>query len=267
MIPHFINHYRSLGIESFYITCHAEFEGDPGFQLCKKYVRECGLDAFHAHVGPWSLDLNQRLLRHAMDENPADWYVVADSDEFQVYDRPLPELVELCEADGYDYVGGCFLDRLGEGGRFPEVQSATPLWEQYPLAGSVSAGLLRALPLKVPLVRSGVDLMSGQHGVCEGRGLPRSESYVQVHHFKWTATVVRRLEERAERFQDEARRKTHGAIVRETNRFLSHVRRHRGVIDIEDPRLRIRPSGSDFHNYPLWTEVADEAQGWKWMLT
>lgn len=261
--PHLIRHYRAAGIESFLLIRQAESIDDPAYRRLEEHARDVGVEFFHSHIGPYGLDLHQRLIRHAMDEHPDDWYVVADSDEFHVYDRPLHELVELCEKGGYDYVSGCFLDRVAVDGTFPEIGEES-LWEQYPLAGSVSAALLRALPLKVGLVRGGVELLTGQHGAPEARALPRSESEIQVHHFKWTGAVLRRLEQRSSRV--EGATALDGAVSRESRRFLAHVWRHGGRIDVEDPRFRFHACRDAYGDHPRWTEVAEEAQGWQWTL-
>ena len=265
LLPHLVDHYRGLGIESFQLVWHSESASDPRHELAEAFLRRAGLTFLHRHVGPYDEDLQQRMVRFAMSQNPDDWYVVADLDELQVTDRPLLELVELCEREGYDHVNGCFVDRVATDGSFPDVGSAS-LWQQYPLAGSVSAGLLRALPLKTTMARGWVDLLPGQHGAPAGRGLPRDRGYVQVHHFKWTGSVVTRLRRRVERFSGGAASGMHMAIAREALTFLEHVERHDGRIDTAFDRFRLEPCGSGYHDHPRWNEIADEAQGWRWAL-
>ncbi|TDC15879.1 hypothetical protein E1265_26060 [Streptomyces sp. 8K308] len=145
--------------------------------------------------GPWHEDFNSALLRETMAEHPNDWWVVADLDEFHVYDRPLPDFLAYCEREGYDFVEGAFLDRVAENGELPEVGGlgAVPLWRRYPLAGMLTLPLLGARPTKVTLARGFVELDLGQHRAWTGSGAPVHEIYAQVHHFKWTASVERRL--------------------------------------------------------------------------
>lgn len=263
--PHLIRHYRAAGIESFLLIRQVESEEHPAYRRLEEYARQEGVEFLHSHIGPYRLDLHQRLIRLAMDEHPDDWFVIADSDEFHVYDRPLADLVDLCERGGYDYVAGCFLDRLAAGGDFPEIGPA-PLWEQFPLAGSVSASLLRALPLKVGLARGSVELLTGQHGAPEARGLPRSESEIQVHHFKWTGSVLRRLQQRSGTDADSSRPLVSPHVTRECHRFLSYVERNGGRIDVTDPRFRLHPCRDAYQDHPHWNDVAQEAQGWQWTL-
>lgn len=266
LLPRLVEHYRALGIESFRIVRQVLSVSAPEYAESEEYAREAGIRFCHTHVGPWSLGLHQRLIRFVMDRGPDDWYVVADSDEFHVYDRPLPDLVELCRKGGYDFVGGCLLDRLAADGGFPEVGGGS-LWQQYPLAGSISAGLLKALPLKVALTHGSVELLSGQHGAPEGRQVPYERSSVQVHHFKWTASVVARLRERIAALESDGRRAGHSAIIRENRRFLRHIDRHGGRVDVDNPRFLLRQSAGKFADYPHWHEIVTEARGWQWGLT
>jgi hypothetical protein len=265
LLPHLVDHYRGLGIESFSLIWHSESAADPWYEVADALVRRAGLTFLHRHIGPYDEDLHQRLIHFAMSQHPDDWYVVADLDELHVYDRPLSELVELCEREGFDHVNGCFVDRVAADGSFPDIGTG-PLWRQYPLAGSVSAGLLRALPLKTGIARGSVDLLPGQHGAPTGRGLPRDRGYIQVHHFKWTGSVVARLRRRVERFRDGAASGMHLAIEHEARRFLAHVETHGGRIDTACGRLRLEPCGNGYHDHPRWSEIADEAQGWRWAL-
>jgi hypothetical protein len=262
LLPHQIEHYRRLGIESFSLIRHAESAREPSFHRVERYAREAGIRLFHSHVAPWEDDINQRLVRYAMDEHPDDWHVVVDSDEFQVYDRPLAAMIEACERGGYDHATGALLDRVGPGGSFPAVTGES-IWAQFPLAGSISAGLIRALPLKAVLAHGSAELLFGQHGVPDGAALP--DVHVQVHHFKWTATALSQLRDRLER-HEQGRWHPHPAVIRETRRFLQHVDRAGGRIDCTEPRLKVAPAGGRYTDYPWWSEVVREAAGWQWTL-
>ncbi|HEY1094128.1 MAG TPA: glycosyltransferase family 2 protein [Glycomyces sp.] len=263
LLPHLVDHYRSLGVESFFVIRQVDTVDSPAYERIGAAAEAADIELFHTHVGPWSLQVNQRLVRFAMTKHPRDWFIAVDGDEFQVYDRPLHELIERCESAGATHVNGCFLDRIGPEGTLPEI-GAGPLWDQFPLAGSVSAGLLRALPLKVGIARGDVALVTGQHGTAHGRGLPRSESFIQVHHFKWTASAVERVARRVERMSAHEGDPIYRSIIKESMRFLDHVRGHGGRFDTADPRFRLRECGSEYGDHPEWKAIAEEAQQWRW---
>jgi hypothetical protein len=265
LLPRFLEHYRARGVESFYLVRHAESAAAPGYRRIAEHAAAAGIPLFHSQVGPWSLELQQRLFRYVMDEHPDDWFVIADSDEFHVYDRPLRAIVEVCEARGFDIVTGCFLDRIAANGGFPPV-GAGSLWSQFPLAGSISATLLCALPLKAALARGYVELLTGQHGAPLAVPLPSKECFVQVNHFKWTAGIVERMRRRVARYDAGELADMHPSMIRESRRFLSHVARHQGRINVDDPRLRLHPCGDGHGEHPEWDAIRFEAQGWQWTL-
>lgn len=254
VVPHMIEHYRRTGVESFLFIRHAESVDDPVYEETERVVRDAGLRLHGTHIGPWHEDLNTTLVEQAMSVRPDDWFVVADLDEFQVYDRPLVELLAWCERHGYDYVEGCYLDRVGADGTFPKVGSGSS-WEQFPLAGGISFPLLGATPTKVVLARGRVRLELGHHTAKHGRGAPHRDAYMQVHHFKWNDTVVGRTRLRHARFTSGAWRLTYPSVVSETIRLLDHVAAHDGRIDVAEPLFMFHPCGDAFTDYPQWTEM------------
>ncbi|GAA2848295.1 hypothetical protein GCM10010517_05540 [Streptosporangium fragile] len=254
VVPQMIEHYRGLGIESFHLVRHAESAGSEVYERTAEIVEEAGLKLARTHVGPWDEDLNSRLIQEAMDERRDDWFVVADLDEFQLYDRPLPDLLAWCEREGYDLVEGCYLDRLGRDGSFPEVLPG-PLWEQFPLAGMLSFPLLGATPTKVTAARGGIRLEHGHHRALNGRAVPHREVYAQVHHFKWNDSVVSRMRRRKDKFQSGEWKLVFPTVVGEVLRFLDHLAAHGGRIDVSEPLFMFHPCGDSFADYPHWAEA------------
>jgi hypothetical protein len=266
LLPHFVEHYRNMGVESFRLICHADAPSDDDYVHLRDVCRELEVEPIHSYFGPWRDKLNQRLKAYAMSRSPDDWFVVADMDEFHVYSHPVRELLEKCERLGFDHVNGCFLDRVGAGGELLKLDTA-PLWKRYPLAGAVSTGISKALPLKTGLARGRVELLVGHHGTVSGRGLPRSEGFIQVHHFKWTESTLLRLRHRVDSLSQGRWQKDHYALIREAKAALAHLDAHGGRINVDDEGLRIAPCGLDYADHPLWEQIADESEGWSWTLT
>jgi hypothetical protein len=254
VVPHMIQHYRDLGIESFILIRHAESRDSETYARAEAIVRDAGLSFAKTHVGPWDDDLNGRLIEAEMMERPDDWFVIADADEFQVYDRPLTDLVKMCERQQWALVEGCFLDRLARDGTFPSI-TAAPLWDQFPLAGMISFPLLGATPTKVVLARGRVQLESGHHRAKNGVVAPHRDVYAQVHHFKWNDSVVERMRYRKERFQSGAWKLLFVTVIGEVIRFLDHITAHDGKIDVDEPLFMLEESHRSFDDYPHWTEV------------
>lgn len=254
VVPHMIEHYRGHGVESFIFIRHAETVDDPVYQAAEDAVRAAGLALFDTHIGPWHEDLNATLIERAMSAHPGDWFVVADLDEFQVYDRPLADLLSWCQRSGYDYVEGCYLDRVALDGRLPAVVDGS-LWDQFPLAGGLSFPLLGATPTKVGLARGFVQLELGHHTARNGRGAPHRDAYLQVHHFKWNDSVVERTRLRKSRFESGEWSLVYPSVLSEAIRFLDHIAAHGGQIDVAEPLFMFAKCGAAFTDYPRWSEM------------
>jgi hypothetical protein len=248
-------HYRGLGVESFHLTGHTESFDDPEFRRARDVLARHGLEFAAVHQGPWDEDLNSYLIRAQMRRHPGDWWAVADLDEFHVYDRPLAAIIAACEAGGYDHVMGALLDRVAADGSLPALVPAVPVWAQYPLAGLVTLRVLRGATAKVTLARGDVQLHLGQHGALKGRPLPAAEACAQVHHFKWTGSVLPRLTRRVEAYSSGEWHLTYPLITAESRRLLRHLDANGGRIDVTAGKLALHPCGSDYADYEPWTDV------------
>jgi len=250
-----IAHYRGLGVEFFHVIRHIESFDDPEFERARDVLARHGLAFAAVHQGPWDEDLNAYLIRAQMRRHPSDWWVVADLDEFHVYDRPLTDIITACEVGGYDYVMGALLDRVAADGTLPALDPATSIWAQYALAGLVTLRVVRAVTSKVTLARGDVHLHLGQHGALTGRSLPATEAFAQVHHFKWTDSVRPRLTQRVQAYSSGDWHLTYPATIVGSRRMLKYLEANGGRIDVTAAKLALRRCGSDYADYEPWTDL------------
>ena len=247
VLPHMLAHYRALGIESFFIHAQVPDPHDPLLDRIEEMTRDAGCTIASIAAGAWRHDTNRELYQRTRQGRPDDWFLIADQDELQVYPRELPRILEDCDQSGYEYIEGCFLDRFARDGSFPPVSPAPSLWQQFPLAGFVSAPLLRANPNKIVAAKGRVQLGSGQHFALSGCGCPNEELYIPVHHFKWVAGIVDHLERRAH-----FRRERGDRYWEESQRFVDYCRAHDGRLDVADPSFHLAEA---LPQYPHWDEV------------
>ncbi|MGP4111847.1 glycosyltransferase family 2 protein [Streptomyces sp. 4N509B] len=261
LLPYALAHYRRLGVDRFHVVRHVERRDDPSLPRSREVMRRAGLEFVRLCVSPWHEDLNAALIREVMAAHPDDWWVVADLDEFHVYDRPLREVVAHCERRGHDHVEGAILDRVAADGRLtgPAPHGGpVPLHRQYPLAGLLTTRLLNARATKVTLARGTVELDLGQHVAWNGSPAPVAELHAQVHHFKWTASVRRRLARRVSAYESGEWRLLHRSVPGESRAVLTHLERHGGRIDTADPALGLLPCSMEYADYPGWRRLAAE---------
>jgi hypothetical protein len=256
LLPALVAHYRRLGVTTFHAVAHLADEDAESVERLHDRAAAAGIAVERTVTGPWDEDLNQRLYQETMQTHPHDWYVIADADEFHVWDRALEDVVRLCEEHGYDSAGGCMLDRVSRDGTMLEApDDVDALFETFPLAGQFAAVELGALATKVTLARGRVPLHIGQHRAAGGVPCPASVVCAQVHHFKWHARVLERLELRARRYREGAWRLRFPETLQEAEGFVHLMNRADQAIDVRDPRYLLVEAGPGFHDYPFWDAV------------
>jgi hypothetical protein len=208
LIYHFIDHYRLLGIEKFFITVNAEtpektYEGI-------RILGECGVAPKEVWIGPYYCHRKHVKLLDLQLQVKSPWTLVVDADEFLCIDKEFLSLA-LSKND-HDAFFGKLVDRYSND-PFAKVTKGLPPELTFPLHGSFldqynkEKGFTRALTKKCFLLRTGLLLSSnGQHFAVYKKNT--SEFFTGYHpiefiinHFKWTPTVLKRLQLRAERYR------------------------------------------------------------------
>ena len=255
---HMLNHYKNI-VDEMYVVVY-EWEGTnilvevgkilenfPTAKIIKVERRE-----------KFNWEVVTELYNEIKMMHPDDWWVVSDDDEFHIYPIPLPFLIEDCEENGWDIVRGGFVDRIGEGGSFPEIKAYKNIFHQFPLAGFFRYPLSGACPNKICVMKGYVELTPGQHyAKINGEILwgeqtenkliaPIDEYSVQVHHFKWDSTCVERIKAVADIRKDYA-------YSKEYLKMYQALRSNNFEIDITNPEFLIENIGDG--NFSKWKEL------------
>lgn len=244
VLPHMLEHYRALGIESFFVNLNLADEHDPVREQVDEITRRFGCGVASVTVGNWQLVLQELYLKQR-EQYPTDWFLLADQDEFQIYPAAIQDVIRACGR--WDYIRGCFVDRIARDGSFPEVLPDVPIWDQYPLGGLLTTQILGGDPRKVVSVRGPLALKKGNHHALEGTACPSRDFYIPIHHFKWTDGLEVRLGERAKSLKQ-------GGFPQwsESERFVEYSRLSGGRIDLDDPNLMVAECDPD---YPHWEKL------------
>jgi hypothetical protein len=245
-LPFMLEHYRSLGVESFFVNTHLSHDADPVREEVEAITRKFGCGVASVTVGDWQ-QVQQGLYARQRELHPDDWFVLADQDELQVYPDLLREVLNECDAQGFDYVRGCFVDRVAADGGFPPITPDRPIWDQFPMGGFLTYPILGGDPRKVVAVRGALPVMRGQHHTLSGRACPARQCYVQVHHFKWVEGLDQRLAQRA------AKLRAGGQMhYTESARFVQYYNQIGGKLNVDEPALMIAPCDP---GYRCWEQV------------
>ncbi|MBC8428568.1 glycosyltransferase family 2 protein [bacterium] len=261
MLKHMLQHYKDF-VDEIYVVVYLSSDKDRVLSEVKEITNDLNIDIHKTSVEePFNWERVTQLYNETKLLKPDDWWIVADDDEFHVYPKPVKTIIEECEEYGYRFVTGAFLDRIGEGGRFRNVNEESDIWNLFPLAGSFRLPISNACPNKVPLVKGHVEITNGQHYVrIKGQDtygdrwkhLYRSPYFIQVHHFKWDMSVTRRLKEVLSI-------KREYTYHEEYKRMFDYILDNNMKIDITDDRFKIERCGKHFEDYSQWDKIKDDA--------
>ena len=106
LIPHFIQHYSKFNVDEilFYVY-ESDLYPDLKRQVEEKIkdhknVRICGFRK--SRVFDW--EEVTAIYNSCKDEHPNDWWMVADVDEFHLYNDHPRRIADDCEKNGWDLV-------------------------------------------------------------------------------------------------------------------------------------------------------------------
>ena len=200
ILPHMLKHYEGK-VDKVYVAVYKQSDNDSILEE----IEELGIEPFIVFTEPkYNWNRVTEIYNSIKRTKPNEWWIVSDDDELQIYPEPIEDIIETCERNGYDFVTGGFLDRIGTNGTFPIVDRDTNLHKAFPLAGFFRYPMSGACPNKVTLMKGYQDVTPGQHyaqfkdgtnswGKSHPKRMPIEEVFTQVHHFKWDSTCIERI--------------------------------------------------------------------------
>jgi hypothetical protein len=253
VLPYMLGHYKSLGVDSMLINVHVADHDPPDLlSQVQEVTEKYGISPASVNYGPWYAT-EQQVYTKSRNGRPNDWFILADQDELHQYPIELHKLVEFCEREGYDYVSGCFLDRIAADGGLPPIDYSAALELQFPLGAFLTFPLHRGYPMKIVLAKGRVKIDTGQHIALTGRGCPIQEAFVQVHHYKWVAGLLPWLRQRMEVL---AAGKSPWWVM--AARTIRYYEEHNGRVDLEEPSFLVSDCSPQYKNWPKIVEMAIE---------
>jgi len=264
LLPHFIEHYSKYVDELQFVVY--ESVSSPrilnrskaiisNYDNCKivKVVRDRVFDWEKVTI----------LYNMIKSKKKNDWWVIADIDEFHLYpNNDLRGLIDTCDENLWTMVRGGFVDRIGEGGKFPKIVGDENIFDTFPYAGFFRYPLSDACPNKVTIVKGHVEITNGQHYAkinghttwrWQGWNHPDIAPYekysVQVHHFKWDETCVDRIKSVADVNQPYAYSKEYYKLYEQLKRFNFKL-------DLKNKDyLFLKCNSSDYNKYKHWDKL------------
>jgi len=261
MLPHMIKHYQNM-VDEIYVVVYRQDEND----TILSDIEELGIKPYKVVVEPkYNWERVTELYNEVKQTKPNDWWIVSDDDEFHIYPKPIKEMIGECEENGWDFITGGFLDRIGKGGTFPIVTNETNIWEEFPLGGFFRYPMSGAMPNKCCVMKGSVDVTPGQHFAVIGdtdtwreRGwnhpkrYPIEKGFIQVHHFKWDSTCIERIKEVSKTKKDYT-------YWKEYREMYIRLKRNKFLVDINEKDYYIDSIDTyDYSDYKHWSELTQK---------
>jgi len=206
MLYHMLRHYEPI-VKHFYVNIYAHHKDDPVIEEANSICEELGIKPYKIWIEEkFNWNRVTEIYNEVTSTKPDEWWIVSDDDELQVYSKPIQDIIDECEENGWEFVRGGFLDRIGEGGDFPKINNDSNVWEEMPNAGFFRYPLSLAEANKVTLLKGKHNVVPGQHFLQFDNGdtswgdyhplcYPTEKNFTQVHQFKWDYSVLQRLKE------------------------------------------------------------------------
>jgi len=224
LLPHFVDHYRALGIapRDMIAILNTPDPDSPQLREARDYCAGTGLQ-YKEWIAPYTSGTMWEKRREVQNSacDAHDWVVSADVDEFHLYPEPLPDFLDRCERLGVNVVQGVFVDRLQRAGKLTPVEPGGSVSEQFPLSaaamgtvGAIGRHHSRHSTVKVMALREGIMPARGGHDPLPDRrlrwlygaslgqftGIDRAQYRfdvpTRVDHYHWTDRLRPSLEQR-----------------------------------------------------------------------
>ena len=195
LLHHFIKHYKSIGVDNFYIVVWGdskEVKYDEIVNVLKRYDLEVYEDLRDVNNG--SPQFLTDIYNKITSTKPDDWWIVADLDEFAVFPKPLDKFIyEDLVYNDIDFMHGIMLDRIGKNGEFSELKYDDDIWEEIPNVGFINRFIRDNDVRWCGLLKGKYELSAGQHTLTHllmhpdgwKEYIKDNPPKIQVHNFTW----------------------------------------------------------------------------------
>ena len=268
MLRHMLNHYKDI-VDDIFVVVYLSSDKDRVLSEVKKITRDLNIDIHKQTIEePFNWERVTELYNETKLLKPNDWWIVSDDDEFHLYPKPINQLIEDCEENGYKFITGAFLDRIGEGGSFPSIDDDSDIWNEFPLAGTFRYPISNACPNKTVVMKGDIQVTNGQHyAMIDGQDTygdrwmhdlryPVGDCFIQVNHFKWDVSVLNRL-------RDVSRIKKSYTFHEEYKKMFDYIIDNFGRININDERFMIERASKNYSDYTQWDEIRVQSLEYK----
>jgi hypothetical protein len=255
-----IDHYRDI-VDHIYVVVYQTSPTD----TIVDDVKKLGITPYKIVTGEkYQFETVTSLYNEVKSSKPDDWWIVADVDELHIYPTDIRTMIDECEKNGWEFITGGFIDRIGDNGNFPIIDESTNLWKTFPYGGFFRYPASDACPNKVCVMKGNVTLSNGQHyavydgetvwgteGTKHPKRYPIEKGFIQVHHFKWDSTVIDRLREVSEIQKDYT-------YWWEYKKMFDFLTENNYIVGTNDKHFYIESLTNQYTDYTHWKTITNK---------
>lgn len=244
LLPQFMKHYKKLGIDNYIIVLNAKSMEDPIIESTQIILDQYDTKIAKIWTEPFTENTKVEYERETILKmcDKQDWIIYADMDEFHEYPYDLKYMLAYCEKNGYTYMIGEVLDRIGAGGKLVDFNPDLPVEEQFPVGCHITRNFLNACTREVVAARTKHYVYHGHHGILDENSgwLMQKEHLLKqkppfdivVNHYKWDTSVIPRMKQVMDEYADDS--PAGSAWFFETENAYNHMVKYDGI-NIDDP--------------------------------
>ena len=266
LLKHWIKHYKSLGVDDLcpviwgqsdkvlYDEIMAVLENE-NVKPFKNLIDVGNTDSYYL----------TQIYNDTLKENPNDWWIVADLDEFLVLPKNIKDVVLELEEQKLNYAYSLMLDRIGENGEFSELNYDDDIWKTYPNVGFVNRYIRNNDCRKMSLLKySEKGLSLGHHSLVQHNAYKPWDVWVermksdssmsmkhQTHNFTWKKYDIEKflMYSKYWNFEENI------WAGREYDNMIDYFNKNKRL-DLKDERFFIDYCpDNNFSDYKFWNQV------------
>jgi hypothetical protein len=235
LLGHFLAHYDRAGVTEFFIAVTEGHESAVRQFISAYQITLCE-DLAVADKYPFGVNAATEMRKRYQD--PSEWAVVVDLDEFVEFPKPVFDIIADAEKEGANIVQAIMYDRFSADGKPRSFDASSDLSALFP----VKARFIKAMggaDHKGVLVKGLIQAAGNFHN---WKGQIVHSKILEIAHYKWTDRIV-------ERVRSDYRVTSRAGIpcAIEYKRVLDHYERH-GRFAWEEFGGQLLPVSSSEHD-------------------
>lgn len=187
LLCHFLRHYTMHGVTEFHIAAPPDLSSYVDrFSDAYRIRQYNDFDVHDSFMSGTSAVTNMR----AISQDPDEWVVIVDLDEFVEFDEPLLRLTTKAEEEGANVVRGIMIDRFALDGQLKAFDETSRLPELYPVRARFIKHVMRGEDVKCVLVKGQLKSRMAHHKFHDERACSRT---LEISHYKWNDRAIDRV--------------------------------------------------------------------------